>query len=279
MHLSLETPVRGSKLVVVWFLTLFSLHALHTLHATTAVAEESIEVYRLVHSSAAEMITVLEPLVDEETRLSERDGQLIVSASSSEQARIAALLARLDTPPKQFLIMVRDGVSRAVAEMLLSERTVRRYATQQGTERSASLRVRSGVSAHVEEGQILRVVEALYADYWGGGLVEGEIAVSSGYTVTASARGDDSVALEIAPFSSRMATRGPTGRAGTSINADAADREVRDLRTSVVLPVDRWTLLGSTDSALDLDSVGRRAYSTAGSLSQTNTLVRVEAVD
>jgi hypothetical protein len=156
---------------------------------------------------------------------------------------------------------------------------VRRYATQLGTERSASLRVRSGVSAHVEDGQILRVVEALYADYYGGGLVEGEIAVTSGYTVTASARGEDSVALEIAPFSSRVGTRGLTGRAATSINAGAADREMRDLHTSVVLPVDRWTLLGSTDWAVEPDSTGRRTYSTSGSLAATNTLVRVESVD
>ncbi|ORJ63608.1 secretin N-terminal domain-containing protein [Geothermobacter hydrogeniphilus] len=65
-------------------------------------------VFQLQHRSAGELLPLLQPLVDEQTRISGAGQQLVVRGSKDEIQLIAELVNGLDTAVPQFLIQVRQ---------------------------------------------------------------------------------------------------------------------------------------------------------------------------
>jgi len=85
--------------------------AVSLLAAGCALAQGELEVLELRHRSAAEVIPILQPLLEPGAVLTGQGDRLIVRASPRNLAEIRSVLASLDRAPRRLVISVRHGAS------------------------------------------------------------------------------------------------------------------------------------------------------------------------
>lgn len=195
---------RGVPHPLAWVLISFCLIA-------CPVLAQSLEVIDLKYRTAAEVIPVLQPLVEPGGALTGQDYKLFVRASAANVRQLRAALAQMDVRPNQLLVSVRRSTQqdmereRAQVSGTLSNRgsDVSVHATDENArdrrDGVASAQVIEGSSALISSGSDVPIVTAVAA---GGGRRPWAAAttayrnVSSGFLVTPRLRGQ-TVVLDI----------------------------------------------------------------------------------
>jgi Bacterial type II/III secretion system short domain len=176
------------------------------------VLAQSLEVIDLKYRTAAEVIPVLQPLLEQGGALTGQDYKLFVRASAANVSQLRAALAQIDRQPNQLLVSVRRSTQqevedeRARASGTLSNRgsSVTVQATDNNArDRSdgvASVQVIEGNSAFISSGSDVPIVTAVAAGVgrrraWAAATTEYR-NVSSGFVVTPRVNGQ-AVVLDI----------------------------------------------------------------------------------
>ena len=242
-----------------------------------AASAADLEVYTLKHRTAAELVPMIEPMV--EGKVSGQDDKVFVRADKNEQAAAKRLIEELDTPPERLRISVRqtarghdsgaggsasgrietdeDGEVRGKAEgRIYGTRGLDREDTVQ------HVQVMEGGWARIEVG---RAVPVAYQRTRGDAVETGveHVRATRGFQVRARLAGDDAL-IEIHPFSV------------SESDAGGGRFEIRDLVTTMRGPAGAWMELGGQHETLSGKKRGT-VYSTR-EISEQNylTLIRVE---
>lgn len=213
----------------------------------TSVADDIVKIITLKHRLAADLVPTLEPFVDEQGVLTAKDNKLIIRTSIRNFGQIRELVEQLDRPLMRLLIEVRQPLAgsreaRGMSEQLsLSDK---RAETELETQRTASrdqaatdqrIQVLEGHSAVIKSGQLVPMAKRQLRDSRAETVIEQQ-DVSSGFSVTPHLAGEDTVLLEIAPFSASLDSNG-----GGIINRQQAF-------TTVSGKLGEWIEIGGTSS-------------------------------
>jgi hypothetical protein len=245
---------------------------------------QQLEVLDLRFRTAAEVIPVLQPLVEPGGALTGQDYKLFVRVSRANLAQLRQALATIDRQPQSLLVSVRNGTRQeierdqsavaAAAEVGggRARGSVSVLATQSGGTRQgegiASVRMLEGGSASIADGQSVPVVTSFVARAGQRPLVGGSLGyqqLTSGYVVTPRLNGDR-VTLQIDQQSQQAGNR--SGNVTT-----------QSLSTQASGSLGAWIELGGvTDSSSSTrgSGVGRSLETQSGSRS---IWVKVELVD
>ncbi|HKQ15556.1 MAG TPA: secretin N-terminal domain-containing protein [Steroidobacteraceae bacterium] len=227
------------------------------------VLAQSLEVIDLKYRTAAEVIPVLQPLVEQGGALTGQDYKLFVRASPANVQQLRAALAQIDRKPNQLLVSVRRSTQqevereRAQASAVVSNRgsAVAVNATSSNArdrnDGVASVQVIEGNSAFISTGSDVPIVTAAAAR--GGhrpfaGAVTEYRNLSSGFEVTPRVNGTQ-VVLDIAQQDERV------------VNGTV---QTQHLTTQASGPLGEWIRLGGVDETASTHQSGilSRQYST-----------------
>jgi len=168
--------------------------------------------------------------------------------------------------PAQYEITIVQGAGRAEAEALMSDRYAYTQSTRssRGGAETTTLRVVSGKPASIQTGRILNAVDAVFLSRYGDGIgvQRTEKPLTRGFSVTATQRGNlVEVEIEVA-----MAREGQD---------DPANRQVQAAKTSLVVPVGEWNVVGGGARREDRAA---KTYATRSRLEDSVVLLRVDPV-
>ncbi len=239
------------------------------------VLGQSLEVIDLKYRTAAEVIPVLQPLVEPGGALSGQDYKLFVRASPANLRQLRAAVAQIDREPNQLVVSVRRSTQqemereRAQVSGAVSNRgadvSVRATDASQ-RDRSdgvASVQVIEGNSALISSGSDVPVVTSVAA---GAGRRSWAAAstsyrnLSSGFLVTPRVNGKQ-VVLDIEQQDERLAN---------------GSVQTQRLKTQVSGPLGEWIRLGGVSETASSQQRGilSRQYSTQSD--ERSIWVRVE---
>lgn len=241
-------------------------------------AAQSLEVIDLKYRTAADVIPVLQPLLEPGGALTGQDYKLFVRASGANVAQLRRALAEIDRQPRQFLVAVR----RATRQQIESERASVSgtlgsrganvtLSTQDSREHRdggavASVNVIEGNAAFIATGQSVPVITAVFAG--GGdrpreGMLSSYRDLSSGFTVTPRLAGEQ-VVLNIEQQAQERTAHGGA-------------IQTQRLSTQIGGKLGEWLALGGvSDSArTERSAIGGREYATHSD--ETQLWVRVTA--
>lgn len=241
------------------------------------VLAQSLEVIDLQYRKAAEVIPVLQPLLEQGGALTGQDYKLFVRASPANLRQLRAALAQIDRRPNQLVVSVRRSTQqevereRAQASGTVSTRgaDVSVHATDGNTrdrsEGVASVQVIEGSSALISSGSDVPIVTAVAA---GGGrrpwaaATTGYRNVSSGFVVTPRLNGQ-TVVLDIEQQDERV------------VNGSV---QTQHLTTQVSGTLGEWIQLGGVSESASGQQRGilSRQYSTTSD--ERAVWVKVESV-
>lgn len=264
----LSSCLKGSLLAVILMLTCLSV-----------AWSQQLEVIDLHNRTAAEVLPVLQPLVESGGALTGQDYKLFARVSKANLAQLRQALASIDRQPRSLLISVRNATRQDIereqvgvaAQVGQGRGSVSVLATESGSTRQgegvASVRVLEGNAASIANGQSVPVVTSVLARGGSRPLVAGTLEyrqLSSGYLVTPRVNGE-SVTLQIDQQSQRAGDRG--GIATQSLSTQASGR------------LGAWIELGGvTESGSTTSStLGGRSFSTQSD--QRSVWVKVELAD
>jgi type II secretory pathway component GspD/PulD (secretin) len=241
------------------------------------VLAQSLEVIDLKYRTAAEVIPVLQPLVEQGGALTGQDYKLFVRAGAANLQQIRAALEQIDRKPKQLLVSVRRSTQqeiereRAQASAVVSNHgaAVAVNATNSNArdrhDGMASVQVIEGNSAFISSGSDVPIVTA--AAVRGGrrpfaGAVTEYRNLSSGFLVTPRVNGRV-VVLDIEQQDERV------------VNGTV---QTQHLTTQASGPLGEWIRLGgvSETAATQQSGILSRQYSTQSDAREV--WVRVESV-
>jgi len=200
---------------------------------------QQLEVLDLHNRTAAEVIPILQPLVEPGGALTGQDYKLFARVSKSNLAQLRQALASIDQAPRSLLVSVRNATRQEIereqaaiaAQVGQGRGSVSVLATQSGSTRQgegiAIVRVLEGGSASIATGSSVPIVTSFVAragrrPVTGGSL--GYQQLSSGYLVTPRLNGDR-VTLQIdqqaqeAGRGGGIATQSLSTQAGGSLGA------------------------------------------------------------
>ena len=236
---------------------------------------QSLTVIDLNYRTAAEVIPVLQPLLEPGGALTGQDYKLFVRASAANVTQLRAALAQIDRKPNQLLVSVRRSTQQ---EIDLERARVSGTVSNRGAEISvhatdsnardhnegvASVQVIEGSSAFISSGSDVPIVTAVAAR--GGrrpfaGAVTEYRNVSSGFLVTPRVNGTQ-VVLDIEQQDERVAN---------------GSIQTQHLTTQVSGPLGAWIQLGGISESASGEQRGilSRQYSTQSD--ERGIWVRVE---
>jgi type II secretory pathway component GspD/PulD (secretin) len=239
------------------------------------VLGQSLEVIDLKHRTAAEVIPVLKPLLEQGGALSGQDYQLFVRASAGNVRQLRAALAQIDRQPDQLVVSVRRSTQqemereRAQVSGTVSTRSadVSVRATD-GSQRDrndgvATVQVLEGNSALISSGSDVPIVTSVAA---GAGRRPWAAAttsyrnLSSGFMVTPRVNGSQ-VVLDIEQQDQRL---------------ENGNVQTQRLTTQVSGRLGEWIQLGGVSESASTQQRGivSREYSTRND--ERSIWVRVE---
>jgi type II secretory pathway component GspD/PulD (secretin) len=238
---------------------------------------QSLEVIDLRYRTAAEVIPVLQPLLEQGGALTGQDYKLFVRASSTNVRQLRAALAQIDRKPGQLLVSVRRSTQqkmereRAQVNGTVGNRgsDVAVHATDSDArdrrDGLASVQVVEGSSAFISSGSDVPVVTAVAA---GGGrrpwaaATTGYRNVSSGFVVTPRVNGQ-TVIIDIEQQDERV------------VNGNV---QTQRLTTQVGGTLGEWIQLGGVSESASTQHRGilSRQYSTQSD--ERSIWVKVESV-
>ena len=227
------------------------------------VLAQSLEVIDLKYRTAAEVIPVLQPLVEQGGALTGQDYKLFVRASPANLRQLRAALEQIDRKPNQLLVSVRRSTEQ---EIQLERARVSGTVSNRGADVSvqatesnardhssgiASVQVIEGSSAFISSGSDVPIVTSVAA---GAGRRPFAAAttsyrnVSSGFLVTPRVNGTQ-VVLDIEQQDERVAN---------------GSIQTQRLTTQVSGPLGEWIRLGGVNETASTQQRGilSRQYST-----------------
>jgi type II secretory pathway component GspD/PulD (secretin) len=228
------------------------------------VLAQSLEVIDLKYRTAAEVIPVLQPLLEQGGALSGQDYKLFVRTSSSNLQQLRAAITQIDRRPNQLLVSVRRStqqeieLERAQVSGTVSNRgsNVAVSATDSNArDRSdgvASVQVIEGSSAFISSGSDVPIVTAAAASVGRRRAFAGTVTeyrnVTSGFLVTPRVNGSQ-VVLDIEQQDERVAN---------------GSVQTQRLTTQVSGPLGEWIQLGGVSESASGQQRGilSRQYST-----------------
>ena len=241
---------------------------------------QQLEVLDLRYRTAAEVIPILQPLVEPGGALTGQDYKLFARVSRANLAQLRQALAAIDKQPRGLMVSVRNATRQEIereqagiaAEVGKGRSSVSVLATQSGSTRQgegiATVRVLEGGSASIANGQIVPVVTSFAARGGSRPLVAGSLGyqqLTSGYLVTPRLNGDH-VTLQIDQQSQEAGHRG--GSATT-----------QSLSTQASGSLGTWIELGGvaeSSSSIRSSGAGRSLETQSGNRS---IWVKVELAD
>jgi type II secretory pathway component GspD/PulD (secretin) len=220
-------------------------------------AAQSLEIIELRYRTAAEVIPILQPLLEPGGALTGQDYKLFVRASSANLAQLRKALAAIDQQPRQFLVSVRRGTrqemerEQAAASAAIGSdgANVTLRATESAGQRDSngvtSVSVLEGNAAFIATGQSVPIVTSVIAG--GGnrpriGMSTGYRDLSSGFTVTPRLAGEQ-IALDISQQTEQRA-------------ADGSGIQTQRLSTQVTGRLGEWLPLGGVRESSQAQSRG-----------------------
>jgi len=241
------------------------------------VLAQSLEVIDLKYRTAAEVIPVLQPLVEQGGALTGQDYKLFVRTSPANLQQLRAALEQIDRKPNQLLVSVRRSTQqevereRAQANAVVSNRGAAVSATatnsnaRDSSDGVASVQVIEGNAAFISSGSDVPIVTAVAAR--GGrrpfaGAVTEYRNLSSGFVVTPRVNGTQ-VVLDIEQQDERV------------VNGTV---QTQHLTTQASGPLGEWVRLGGVNETASTQQRGilSRQYSTQSDAREV--WVKVESV-
>jgi type II secretory pathway component GspD/PulD (secretin) len=246
-------------------LTLFSVCLMAvTTWAQVPSGGQSLEVLKLKHRTAEEVIPTLRPLLEPGGALSGDGFSLFVRASPGNLTQLRQALEQLDRAPTQYLISVRNSTRQEIereelaAAAAVGNNGVR--ATIQGTDGNARRQGNNVANVTVLEGNEAFIATGANQTILGAGF---RTAQGSGFTVIPRSIGGDRVMLEISQQSRER-------------SAISGRIESQSLSTQVTGRLGQWVELGGLRSSSSSSQSGilSRGYSTSSD--ERSVWVKVE---
>ena len=248
-----------------------------------AAADEGprLEMFDLAHRPAAELASIIAPLLDQDEAVQASGFQLIVRARPDTLEQVRDLLQRLDRAPRQLLISVRQpsrlhsAEREAAAQTEATDQALRGRVRIHGTESRSragaaqQIRVLEGNAAFIQAGQSVPIGERNVSIGPGGALVQDTTRyrdVTSGFYVVPRVTGED-VILDIS------AHRDTLNRHGGGVI------DTRQAVTTVRGRLGQWIELGGSGERLADDQRGILYRSGERGESAGRIELRVQAVD
>jgi len=211
---------------------------------STLLPASELRTWDLKHRSAAELIPLLKPMLDNNDAISGSGYTLIVRSSRENLAQLDTLVSQLDQAPRMLRITVRQNTNRerekngASLSGSANEPKVRIYSTHRRSdgEGNQQLQVLEGHWAAIRTGQAIpQVVQQIQQGPYGSSVSQGieYHNVESGFEVRPSLIGEQ-VRLDIRPFHAR-----PSPHGGGVI-------EQQEIITSISGKPGEWIELGGT---------------------------------
>lgn len=260
--------------------------------------QTTVEVFPLQHRLAAELVNVVTPLAAPDGVVRASGNNLIVRATPARMADIRKVIARLDTPPKQLLISVRQGsaVSNNGRSASIAGRVGNKHGRvvvppsqrEQGSvvvrdgngnvirggasdfsgddqhNSTQQIRVLAGRSAIIQIGQRVPVVQRQVYPSVGRPVVveqQGYQDVTTGFRVLPRVHGQQ-FTLDISPQQASLGERGV-------IN-------VQRLTTSVSGPLGEWVDIGGAVQQQSLSRSGLGSTSSIQSNTNNSVFIKVD---
>ncbi len=223
-----------------------------------AQADYPLTIIELKGRTVEEMIPVIRPLVEPDGTVTGMQNQLIIRAAPDKVAEIRQLLEKLDHPPRQLMIYVRQGAATTTADSQIQADVnamvgkdakvavgqkgpegVRVYARSAGTrsDLNATQQIRTveGKAAFIASGQSVPIEEE--TTYAAGGVLHHQTTTTyhdatTGFYVVPRLVGDR-VTLEISPHMERPGTR-------------YGEYEIQQAHTVVSGRLGEWITIGGT---------------------------------
>jgi type II secretory pathway component GspD/PulD (secretin) len=244
--------------------------------ATGVPAAQSLEVIDLKYRTAAEVIPVLQPLLESGGALTGQDYKLFVRASGANVAQLRRALSEIDRQPRQFLVAVRRATRQQIererasvgavignrgASVALSTSDSEARRESNGV---ASVNVIEGNAAFIATGQSVPVITSVLI----GGGKRPRLGVSnsyrdlrSGFTVTPRLAGEQ-VVLEIEQQAEHQAT-------------DGSGIRTQSLATQIGGKLGEWLPLGGVSESARTQNSGIAGGGYATQSDDTQIWVRV----
>lgn len=203
----------------------------------TIAAEKIIEVVDLQNRPAAEILPLLQPMLEDGDQAVDNDFRLIVKTSPARLASLRQLIAKLDIRQRNLLISVLQNSVKSAAELnaeaalILHPDRIQMQGYQADTryldhERTLQqIRTLEGQPAHIETGEQRPIQnQTLYANPYGYPAVGYNTQLqtaSTGFAVTPRLIGATEVAVDIEPWSEHFLRGGTIEQrnAATSLRA------------------------------------------------------------
>ncbi len=246
---------------------------------------QSLEVIDLHHRTAAEVIPVLQPLVEKGGALSGQNYQLFVRVSPANLAQLKQVLASLDNAPRSLVIAVRNSTRADIERENLAARadidarhsSVAVQATTADGRREnngvSTVRVLEGGTAAIATGQSIPVVTSFAV---GGGqrpFAAGSLGyrnLESGFLVTPRVAGQQ-VTLQIEQQSQQPQQSRQNSHGGAI--------STQSLSTQVSGRIGEWITLGAVNESSSSSSSGILAHRYETQSSERTLWVRVQLAD
>jgi type II secretory pathway component GspD/PulD (secretin) len=241
------------------------------------VLAQSLEVIDLRYRTAAEVIPVLQPLLEQGGALTGQDYKLFVRASPANVRQIRAALSQIDRKPNQLLVSVRRSaqqeVERESAQVAGTLSNGGSNVSVQATENDgrdrrdgvASVQVLEGNSAFISSGSDVPIVTSFAA---GGGrrpwaaATTGYRNVSSGFVVTPRVNGQ-TVVLDIEQQDERV------------VNGNV---QTQHLTTQVSGTLGQWIQLGGVRESASSQQRGILSRQYATHSDERSIWIKVDSV-
>ena len=231
------------------------------LASSLALADGQLEIFRLKHRSADQVIEVLRPLLERGGSITGTQDKIMVRASAENRAQIRQALAAIDTAPRRLVVTVQqDNVARRDGSSVWSTRG------SSADRSSQQVQVVEGGRAFIQVGYSfpLPLRETVFGP---GGAVVSEAVVyrdiASGFYAQPQLAGDR-VTLEISPQQESLSSTEPGAVRGSRLG------------TTVTGRLGEWIELGGANQVLGEDRPGSRTYSTRGRLDLRRVLLKVD---
>jgi hypothetical protein len=161
-----------------------------------AGSSEAFEVLELQHRDAEELIPLIEPLLDDETRLTGDGFRLVIRGTPERVLQVRELLETLDSPPRDLWVSVRQAHGGQDAGT-----SSRIHRTRERDAETFQVRVLEGQSALIRTGTASeRALAGVVLVPWRGVVHVGgtRLEMQQGFLLRARIQGDGRVRIDIA---------------------------------------------------------------------------------
>ena len=213
------------------------------------VYADQIRTIELQHRLAAEILPMLEPMVDNYTTINGHDNLLIIKSSSQSFQEIEQLVKQLDSRQQSITVTVlrtqqqlgdqrfaNDQLSIDLADPENASVEINRWSTRDSRERDQQYQARgiAGQPIDIRMGQAVADKQQQLIFYPHGGIAAQQttqyIQLDNGFQTRVNILGNQQARIEILPLFSKMQRNG--------------DISTTSLLTTVTGPVNQWILIG-----------------------------------